>query len=150
MAGKTATSENLLLTARFALEIDSVTIGFFRECSGLGSESEVIEHLVVNKDGTQIIQKVPGKAKWTDITLKKSLDGAKELWEWRKQVVDGAFDKYRRNGSIVVYNSMNEEVARWNFVNAWPSSWKGSDFNAGSDEIVTEEVTIAHEGLVRA
>lgn len=146
----TATSENVLLGSRFALEIDSVTMGFFRECGGLGSESEVVEHLVVNAKGQQIIQKVPGKAKWTDVTLKKSLDGAKELWNWRKEVVDGEYAKYRRNGSIVIYDSTNKEVARWNFVNGWPSSWKGSDLSSSSDDVATEEVTIAHEGLVRA
>ena len=150
MPERTATSENLLLTARFALEIDSVTVGFFRECSGLGTESEVVEHLVVNAKGQQIIQKLPGKSKWTDVTLKKSLDGAKDLWEWRKEVLDGSYDKYRRNGSIVVYDSKNTEVARWNFVNGWPSSWKGSDLSSSADEVATEEVTIAHEGLERA
>jgi phage tail-like protein len=149
MAG-TATSENLLLTARFSLEVDSVSMGFFRECSGLGTESEVVEHLVVNDKGQQIIQKMPGRAKWTDITLKKSMDGAKELWNWRKEVLDGQFDKYRRHGSIVIYDSKNTEVARWNFQNGWPSAWKGSDLSASSDEVATEEVTIAHEGLERA
>lgn len=147
---ETATSENLVLTARFSLEVDSVSMGFFRECSGLSTESEVVEHLVVNSKGQQIIQKVPGRAKWSDITLKKSMDGAKDLWNWRKQVLDGQYDKYRRNGSIVIYNSENTEVARWNFQNGWPSAWKGSDLSSSSDEVATEEVTIAHEGLERA
>lgn len=146
----TATSENLLITARFSLEVDSVHMGFFRECSGLGSESEVVEHLVVNDKGQQIIQKLPGRQKWSDITLKKSLDGAKDLWNWRKEVMDGQYDKYRRNGSIVIYNSENTEVARWNFINGWPASWKGSDLSSSSDEVATEEVTISHEGLERA
>ncbi|HEX3542813.1 MAG TPA: phage tail protein [Acidimicrobiales bacterium] len=147
---ETATSENLLLTARFSLEVDSVHMGFFRECSGLGTESEVVEHLVVNDKGHQIIQKVPGRAKWTDITLKKSMDGAKDLWNWRKEVLDGKYDSFRRNGSIVIYNSENTEVARWNFIHGWPSSWKGSDLSSSSDEVATEELTIAHEGLERA
>ena len=60
--------------------------------------------------------------------------------------IDGA----RRNGSIVLYDSMQTEVARWNFVNGWPSVWKGSDLDAGANEIAVEEVTIAHEGLERA
>jgi phage tail-like protein len=147
---ETATSENLLITARFALEIDSVTMSYFRECTGLATESEIVEHLVVNEQGQQIIQKLPGRAKWTDITLKKSLDGATDLWEWRKEVLEGKYENFRRNGSIVLYDSTNTEVARWNFVNGWPSAWKGSDLSASADDVATEEVTIAHEGLERA
>jgi phage tail-like protein len=147
---ESGTSENLLLIGRFSLEVDSVHMGFFRECSGIGTESEVVEHIVVNDKGAQIVQKVPGKAKWTDITLKKSLDGAKDLWNWRKQVLDGEYDKFRRHGSIVLYDSKNKETARWNFLNGWPSVWKGSDLSSSSDEVATEEVTIAHEGLERA
>ena len=146
----TATSENLLIGSRFALEIDSVTLAYFKECSGLATESEVVEHLVVSEKGEQIIQKIPGRAKWTDVTMKKSLDGSKTLWDWRQEVLEGKFEDFRRNGSIVVYDIANTEVARWNFTNGWPSAWKGSDLNAGGDDVVTEEITIAHEGLERA
>ena len=66
------------------------------------------------------------------------------------QGLEGDIDSARRNGSIVLYDSMQTEVARWNFVNGWPSVWKGADLDAGANEVAVEEVTIAHEGLVRA
>ena len=144
---QTATSENLVLTATFSVEIDGVQLAFFKSCSGLSTENQVVEHKVVNTKGQLITQKVPGHAKYADIVLKKSLDGGTALADWRKQVVAGQYTDYRRNGSIVLIDSMGTEVARWNFTAGWPSTWKGSDLDAGADDIAIEEVTIAHEGL---
>jgi phage tail-like protein len=88
--------------------------------------------------------------KWDDITLERRIDSSQTLWEWRKQVIDGAIDDARRNGSIVVKDSQHAEVARWNFENGWPSKYSGADFDAGANDVAVESLTIVHEGLVRA
>ncbi len=141
---------DLLTTSAFFIEIDGVTVAQFKEASGIDSETNVIEYKESTESGKLLIRKVPGSPKWADITLKRRLDTSTALWEWRKTVLDGDIDGARRNGSIVIYDSMGAETARWNFENGWPSHWKGSDLNAGADEIVVEELTITHEGLVRA
>ena len=141
---------DLTTTFKFALEVDNVNIGFFRKCAGIESETEIIEFKEATKEGRMIIRKVPGAMKWADITLDRRIDSAKDLWEWRKQVIDGDVDSARRNGSIVAYDSMGAEVARWNFEGGWPSKWKGADFDASANDVATESVTIPHEGLVRA
>lgn len=146
----TATSENLVATFNFAVEIDSVTVAYFREASGLTTEVEVIEHKVVNSKGKQVVQKIAGHISTGEVTLKKSMDGNKYLTDWFKQVQNGEYDKYRRNGSIVLYDPKGNEVVRWNFTKGWPKSWKASDLDASADDIVTEEIIITHEGLVRA
>jgi phage tail-like protein len=97
-----------------------------------------------------IIRKVPGLLKWEDITLERRMDSTRDLWEWRKKVEDGDIDGARRDGSIVVKDSQNNEVARWNFTAGWPSKWNGSEFDASNNEVATESVVITHEGLVRA
>lgn len=146
----TGTSEMLLATFNFAVEVDSVTVAFFKEASGLTEEVEVIEHQVVNATGQQITQKIAGHRSTGEITLKKSMDGNTYLSDWFKEVTDGKFDSYRRNGSIVMYDPQNTEVARWNFMNGWPKSWSSSDLDAGADDIATEEIVITHEGMERA
>lgn len=145
----TGTSEMLLTTFNFAVEVDGVTIGYYKEASGLTSEVEVIEHQVVNEKGQQVTQKIAGHAQTGEVTLKKSLEDDKYLYDWFKEVTDGNVSGYRRNGSIVLYTVDGSETARWNFTNGWPKSYGASDLDAGGDDIITEEVTITHEGMER-
>jgi phage tail-like protein len=141
---------DLLTTFSFHVELDGIDIGAFKECSGVDSETEIIEYKETTKDGKMVIRKLPGAMKWADITLKKSIDNKKDLWDWRKQVEQGEIDDARRNGSVVLYDSTAKEVARWNFFDGWPSKWKGADLNAGENNVAVEEITITHEGLERA
>ena len=141
---------DLLTTFSFHVELDGIDIGAFKECSGVDSETEIIEYKETTKDGKMIIRKLPGAMKWADITLKKCVDNKKDLWQWRKEVESGDIDAARRNGSVVLYDSMSTEVARWNFFDGWPSKWKGADLNAGENNVAIEEITITHEGMERA
>jgi phage tail-like protein len=141
---------DLTTTFKFALEIDNVNIGYFKKCSGIDSETEIIEQKETTADGRMIIRKVAGAMKWGDITLDRPIDTSLAMWEWRKQVIDPDIDDARRNGSIVAYDSQGAEIARWNFESGWPSKWRGADFDAATNEVATESVTITHEGLARA
>ena len=40
-------------------------------------------------------------------------------------------------------------VIQFDFINGWLSSWKSSGLSAKGNEVLTEEVTLAHEGLKR-
>jgi phage tail-like protein len=140
---------DLTTTFKFALQVDGVDLGYFRKCSGIESETETIEFKEATKDGQMIIRKVPGAMKWADITLERRIDSSRALWEWRMDTINGV-DEQRRNGSIVVYDSTGAEVARWNFESGWCSKWGGPAFDATANEVATENVTITHEGLVRA
>jgi phage tail-like protein len=131
----------------FLIELDGIAQASFMECGGLESTTEVIEA----RDGGNptTVYKLPGKTAYADISLKWGLTDSVELWTWRQQVVDGTV--VRKNGSIVVFDLQNRrEVARWNFVNAWPSKWTGPSFNARGDEIAIETLVLAHEGIKRA
>src|SRR3990170_2634841 len=83
--------------------------GAFRECSGLGSESEVIEYKAADKSGQSLTRKIPGRIKWENIVLKRGITDDMAIWKWRKQVEDGKVEESRRNGSIVLYNQTNSE-----------------------------------------
>jgi len=141
---------DLLTTFSFHVELDGVDIGAFKEASGIESKTEIVEYKEATKSGKMIIRKQPGAISWSDISLKRRIDNSTELWDWRREVENGNIDAARRNGSIVLYDSTNSEVARWNFEAGWPSKWKGADLNASSDSIAVEEVSITHEGLTRA
>jgi phage tail-like protein len=141
---------DLMTTNTFTLEVGGVTIATFRKVTGLTYKTEVIESKEVTAEGKMIIRKVPGATKWEPLVLERRVDEAKMLEEWRQEVLAGNIDKARRDGSIVQFDSMLKEVARWNFEKGWPSDWAASDLDAGTNAIATEKVTIQHERLYRA
>ncbi|MGA7671538.1 MAG: phage tail protein [Nitrolancea sp.] len=141
--------EDPLVSAWFGIEFQGQVAGAFRECTGLGSENEVVEYKASGPKGEFVIKKVPGRMKWNNITLKRGITDAMDMWTWRKLVEDGKIDDARKNGSIVMFNQEASEIARWNFVNAWPSKITGPAANATNNEVGIEELEITHEGYER-
>jgi phage tail-like protein len=129
----------------FALEIEGESLGHFSEVSGLGSEHEVIER----GGRTQIIKKIPGRLKWGDIILKRGMTADLDFFDWRKLVEDGQMDLARKNGSVVALDASGHEVARWNFVNGWPSKYHVGTLDTRPGEGTWEVVTLAVEVIGR-
>ena len=141
--------EDPLVGCQFSLEIQGVIKGYFTEVSGLGSEHDIVEHKVVDESGHDMVMKIPGRLKWSDITLKRGITSSMDVWDWRKQVEDGDVQGARKNGSVVMYDQSYSQVARWNFANAWPSKVSGPSLNAQNNEFGIEEMVIVHEGIER-
>jgi phage tail-like protein len=136
------------LGSQFGLEIDGVELARFTAVSGLGYESEVVTFQDTLADGKVITRKRPGRISFPDIVLKRGLSADNALVEWYQTVVDGQVE--RKSGSVVIYDQTSTEIGRWNFENGWIAKWSASDLDAGSDDIMIEEVTIAHEYMERA
>jgi phage tail-like protein len=141
--------EDPLLGFNFMLNLEGKLAGYFTECSGIGSEHEVIEHKVVDKQGHEIVRKIPGRLKWQDVTLKRGLTANMEIWQWRQDVVEGKLSDARKNISITMMDREYNPVATWHFQNAWPSKVTGPSLKSDSNEFGVEEVTIVHEGMHR-
>jgi phage tail-like protein len=138
-----------LMTLTYGLEIEGQGVGFFASASGIGSESEVAEHKVTTGSGAQIVQKIPGRTKWTPITLERGLTSSLYVWDWRQMVVDGNVREARANCSIIAYDQQNNEIARWELENAWPSAVSAPASGDESTEYAVEGITIVHEGMER-
>jgi phage tail-like protein len=138
-----------LVGFHYGVEVQGVVKGYFTECSGLGSEHEVIEHKVIDEKGHEIVQKIPGRLKWQDITLKRGITDAMDIWDWRKKVEDGDMEGARHNGSIKMFDQNLQEVARWDFERAWPLKVTGPQLQSDSNAFGVEELVITHEGLKR-
>jgi phage tail-like protein len=149
MAAQDPVSGDPLVSFNFALEVDGLTNAYFTEVSGIGSESEVIEHKVMGPNGKEVVRKIPGRLKWGDITLKRGITGAMDMWDWRAQVENGQVDAARKNGSIIMYDQAGTEVARWNFERGFPSKINGPSVSADSNAVGIEEMTIVHEYISR-
>lgn len=138
-----------LVSSWFGVEFQGAISGAFRECSGIGSENEVVESKASGPKGEFILKKVPGRMKWNNITLKRGITDTMDLWKWRQLVEEGKVDEARKNGSIVMFNQKGDEMARWDFTNAWPSKLTGPSANATNNELAIEELELVHESYKR-
>ncbi len=142
------TTQDPLVGFQFQLDVGGKVTGFFTECSGIGSEHEVIEHKVV-VDGHDVIHKLPGRMKWTDVTLKRGITDNMEIWDWRDKVVNGNMKEARQNCSIIMFNREYKPAAQWDFENAWPVKVTGPEFKSDSNDYGVEELVLTHEGMKR-
>lgn len=127
---------------RFRVEIDGIATAAFTEVTGLSSSTDVIEYRTGN---TRIAAKLPGLNKYANIVLKRGITRDRELWLWRKRIVDGKTD--RRNGSIVLLADDGTEQMRISFRDGWPCKWEGPELNAKASDVAIETLEIAHEGF---
>lgn len=141
--------EDPLLGFNFMLELGDKVAGYFTEVSGVGSEHEIVEHKVVDKQGHEIVRKLPGRLKWTDVTLKRGITSNMQIWQWREDVLKGDMNTARMNCTITMFNRNYSPVGVWHFENAWPSKVSGPTFKADDNSFGVEEVTIVHEGMYR-
>jgi phage tail-like protein len=135
-----------LLQGNVLLDLDGVgVVANFNSVSGISSELEIVDNPYVTEQGKVYIGKLPGKPKTPTVTLKRGLTGAKQLWEWHKAVMEGTPD--RRNGSVIMMNTLGEEVLRYNFTNAMLSKLSLSEGGATTSGVQVEEATLSCETL---
>ena len=125
----------------------------FKECSGLTGEVEVETY----KEGglNDYEHKLPGRAKYGNVTLKSGVASSIDLWEWFESVITGRFKlparfenrDVRRDVSVVMYRQNSEEAMRWNLRAAYPVKWQGPAFIAGDTNVSVQTLELAHNGL---
>jgi phage tail-like protein len=128
----------------FLVEIDGIVVAGFSEVSGLTTDTNIIEY----REGSEkvgTVRKLPGLMKYNNLVLKRGWTADKQLWTWRKQVIDGKTQ--RKGGSVILLDESRSTALRWNFTAGWPSKWEGPALNAKTSEVAIETLEIAHEGL---
>lgn len=130
----------------YLVEIDGITQAGFSDVSGFDVTVDPIEY----REGGQVTsaRKIPGMAKFGNITLKWGLTDSVELYEWFRDVMSGVIE--RRNGSIILLDLEGQEKLRWNFFDAWPTKWDAPNFSAKSNEIAIETLELVVERVERA
>jgi phage tail-like protein len=128
----------------FHVEIDGLVRGHFTDVGGMDTTIEVTEYA---EGGDRTSKKLPGKVKYSNITLKYGLTDDLFLYNWVHDAANGVIT--RRSGSIVIFDLQGNEKVRWNFKQAWPASWKGAALAAKGNEYAIEEIDLAHEGIER-
>ncbi|MFI9311343.1 phage tail protein [Streptomyces triculaminicus] len=121
----------------FTLEVEGLSGSHgFSECSGAGTEQDVIEY----REGTGDTDKKSG-----DITLKRGFTTNRDLWDWRRSVLEGQV--IRRNGHLVLNDEAGKPALRWRFTNAWPKQYSAPSLGSPSSEVAVEELVLVVETI---
>ena len=131
---------------RYLVEIEGIVQAGFSECSGFGSDVEVVDYREGGDSAT--VRKLPGKTSYPDITLKWGVTQSRELYDWHLAAVNGAVE--RKSGSIILQDDLGEEAVRWNFFEAWPSKYAGPSLNATGNAVAVDTLTVSCERVERA
>lgn len=120
----------------------------FQEVSGLNVEVTSAEY----RNGNEMVnhvRKINGIYKVGDVTLKRGLMGAMDLYEWIRQVREGDQDA-RRNITIQLRDESGANtVMTWRLTNARPMRYTAPSLNAkGGTDVAIEELVLSCEDLI--
>ncbi|SHM57022.1 conserved hypothetical phage tail region protein [Chitinophaga jiangningensis] len=131
---------------------DADTEQRFQEVSGLNFEIETEEL----KEGgeNRFVYKLPKRAKYTNLILKRGLLTGTALLQWFKSAMNTYFtvviyDFKPADIVVTLMDEAGEPAAVWNIVQAYPVSWKTSDFRATENSIVIETLEMAYQYFER-
>jgi phage tail-like protein len=128
----------------FLIEIDGVVKGGFSECSGLTSDTNVIDYREGNEKQLTL-RRLPGLIKYVNIVLKRGYTADISLWNWRQDVINGQVS--RTTGSIILLDDARNTALTWNFREGWPCKLEGPALNGKTSEVAIETLEICHEGI---
>jgi|TARA_R110001583_G_scaffold3719_2_gene22903 phage tail-like protein len=130
----------------FRVEFDISGVGktdtYFREVSGLSMELE--EETVVEGGENRFVQRLPIRAKYPDLILKRGLAKDSKLGTWSRAAIQD-LDIKTATIWVTLLNDEHQPLQTYCFVNAWPKKWAVSDFNAESSDIVIENLELAYQ-----
>ncbi|HEY3541340.1 MAG TPA: phage tail protein [Gaiellaceae bacterium] len=118
----------------------------FQECSSIGLFVDVTTYRNGN-DKENAVRKLTGLAHYPDVTLRRGIIGALDLYQWIDDVRNGDANALR----TVTVQLLNEDhsavVQEWKLLRARPVRHVSGGFDARCSEVAIEELTLAYERL---
>jgi phage tail-like protein len=127
---------------RFKVELPGMSIGRFRECTGIAVEIETKDYM--EGGSNDFVHKLPTRVKYPNVVLKRGVTHEDALLKW---FWDTRTTVQRRDMTITLLGPGAKTVRTWAFLNAYPVKWTGPNMNAGSNQIATETLEVVHNGL---
>ena len=151
---------NPIPTSRFYVEFDGYTEKMVKSVTEVTFSGQTSGHekpLASTKGGQSLWQSTSGGFEENpNFTIEVYLcEGDMDFYNWMKATMptseggDGKWGDNRKNGSIVGYDSGDEEVLRWNITNAWIKSYKMADLSSESKDLAFETFEMVCEQINR-
>lgn len=150
--GGTRTAQRIdpLATFKFVVEVEGIMEAEFTECSAPEVATEVFEY----QEGglNQYLHKLPGRTKYSNVTLKRGFATSNKLYQWYKEMEDNLLagkKVTRRKVTITLFSSADpDEMMIWTLNDAFPVKWVSPSFNVGEAGVAIETLEFAHHGIM--
>ncbi len=130
---------------RYRVEILGLQVAGFSEIAGIEREVQVEDFREGGVNGHT--HKLATVTKYPNLTLKRGLADATELWQWHQDVINGRIEKRQIN--VVLIDAAGKDQWRWVFEKTYPVKWSGATFNATASAVLVESVEFAHDGVTK-
>lgn len=127
----------------FHVEIESLVIAGFSECSGLQAEMDPQTYSEGGVNGYE--HHFWNRTKYPRLVLKRGLTLIDGLWDWYWDVAQGKVK--RKNATIFLCDNQHIPVKAWHFSQALPVKWSGPDLKADASTLAFESIEMVHQGL---
>jgi phage tail-like protein len=119
----------------------------FSEVTGLSMEMGTEE--VPAGGENRFVQKYPTRSRYPDLILKRGLLVGSEIQSWIRACIQD-YQITPKNIDVKLLNGEHEPLLTWHVINAYPTKWSVSDFNAMNSAIVVESLQFYYQHFTLA
>jgi phage tail-like protein len=137
--------DNPYAAFNFEVDLGDGQVAGFSEVSGLSIALETIAYRE-GSDRVNMVRRLPGLARVSDVTLKRGVVGNLDLYAWLKDGLNG--QAQRRHVTVRLLTEDRSAVAvTWKLAGAFPVKLSHGPLTAASDMIAVEELVLAADSL---
>jgi phage tail-like protein len=129
----------------FEVDLGDGAVAGFSEVSGLSIELQTIAYRE-GSDKRNVVRKLPGLAKVSDVTLKRGVVGSLDLYSWLREGTLGAAQTRTVVIRLLTEDRSNVAVT-WKLIGAFPVKLTHGPLMAASNAVAVEELVLAAEAL---
>lgn len=130
-------------TYRFRVTVGDEVMAF-SSASGLSMERDEIAY----KDGMGGRFNMPGQKSGLDFTLSRGIVSEKtQLWAWINSALGNRVEKKDISVSLTS-EDCTELLVTWNLLNAFPTGLSAPDFDATSNDVAIEELSLSADDMM--
>ncbi|MGB6300579.1 MAG: phage tail protein [Rivularia sp. (in: cyanobacteria)] len=135
-------NKKFLQAFSFTIEMDGLEEKIVKEVTGFGADSPPTEQVQgCGKRGQIARQSCPTPKQATKLTIKIVASNEKDFSDWYQQCNSAFGDAKnieKKDGSIIAYGAGQEEIARWELKECYPTKYSGMTLNASAKDMLTE------------
>ena len=118
----------------------------FQEVSAISTEVAVVEYRNGNSKENSPM-KITGLNKATDVTMKRGVIGALDLYNWLNDIRNGNQNALRTVTIQLQSEDHGQVVQTWKLLRARIVKYTSGPFNARGSDVAIEEIVLAYERL---